>query len=33
MTFIYDPIPFVKLVQNILVGNYEAIMGISGRCL
>jgi len=22
MTMIYDPIPFVKLVQKILVGNY-----------
>ena len=25
---IYDPIRFVKLVQKILVGNYEPIMGI-----
>jgi len=25
------PIPFVKLVQNILVGNYECIMGICGK--
>jgi len=25
---IYDPIPFIKLVQKILVGNYEPIMGI-----
>ena len=28
MTIIYDPIPFVKLVQKILVGNYESIMRI-----
>ena len=28
MTMIYDPIPFVKIVQKILVGNYETIMGI-----
>jgi len=28
MTIIYDLIPFVKLVQKILVGNYESIMGI-----
>jgi len=28
---IYDPIPFVKLVQKILVGNYEHIMGIWGK--
>ena len=26
-----DPIPFVKLVQKILVGNYAAIMGICGK--
>jgi len=32
MTMIYDPIPFVKLVQNIVVGNYEAIT-ISGKYL
>jgi len=25
---IYDTIPFVKHVQNILAGNYEAIKGI-----
>ena len=31
MTMIYDPIPFVKLVQNILVGNYEPIMRICGK--
>ena len=31
MTMIYDPIPFVKLVQKILVGNYEPIMCISGK--
>jgi len=31
MTMIYDPIPFVKLVQKSLVGNYEPIMGISGN--
>jgi len=31
MAMIYDPIPFVKLVQNILVGNYEAIMRICGK--
>ena len=28
---IYDPIPFVKLVQKVLVGNYEPIMGICGK--
>ena len=28
MTMIYDPIPFVKLVQKFLVGNYEPIIGI-----
>jgi len=26
MTMIYDPIPFLKLVQKILVENYEPIM-------
>jgi len=31
MKMIYDPIPFVKLVQKILVGNYEPIMGICGK--
>jgi len=31
MTMIYDPIPFVKLVQKILVENYEPIMGICGK--
>jgi len=31
MTLIYDPISFVKLVQKILVGNYEPIMGICGK--
>jgi len=31
MTMIYDPIPFVKLVQKILFGNYEPIMGICGK--
>jgi len=31
MTMIYDPIPFVKLVQKILVGNYEPIMRICGK--
>jgi len=25
---IYDPIPFVKLVQKILVGNHEPSMSI-----
>jgi len=28
---IYDPTPFVKLVQKILVGNYEPIIGIFGK--
>ena len=28
---IYDPIPFIKLVQKILVGNYEPIMRICGK--
>ena len=31
MTMIYDPIPFVELVQTILVGNYEPIMRICGK--
>ena len=31
MTMIYDPIPFVKLVQKILVVNYEPIMRIGGK--
>jgi len=31
MTMIYDPIPFVKLVQKILVGNYEPIMRFCGK--
>jgi len=31
MTTIYDPIPFVKLVQKFLVGNYEPIIGICGK--
>jgi len=29
MTMIYDPIPFVKLVQKFLLVNYGPIMGIS----
>jgi len=28
MTMIYDQIPFVKLIQKILVGNYKPIMRI-----
>jgi len=28
MKMIYDPISFVKLIQKILGGNYELIMGI-----
>jgi len=28
---IYDPIPFVKLVQKILVGKHEPIVGICGK--
>jgi len=28
MTMIYDPIPFVKPVQKILVGEYDPIMCI-----
>ena len=28
MTMIYDPIPFVKLVQKTLVGDYDLITGI-----
>jgi len=28
MTMTYDPIPFVKLVRKILVGNYKPMMGI-----
>jgi len=31
MAMIYDPIPFVKLLQKILVGNYEPIMFICGK--
>jgi len=31
MTMISDPIPFVKLVQKILVGKYEPIMRICGK--
>jgi len=31
MTMIYDPIPFVMLVQKILVGNYSPIMRICGK--
>ena len=31
MTMIYDPIPFVKLVQKFLAGNYKPIMGICGK--
>jgi len=31
MTMIYDPIPFVTLIQKILVGNYEPIMRICGK--
>jgi len=33
MTMIYDQILFVKLVQKILVGNYEPIMRICGKML
>jgi len=33
MTMIYDPIPFVKIVQKILVGNYEPVMSICGKYL
>jgi len=31
MTMIYDPTPFVKLVQKFLVGNYEPMMRICGK--
>jgi len=31
MTMIYDPIPFVKVVQKILVGKYEPITRICGK--
>jgi len=31
MTMTYDLIPFVKLVQKILVGNYEPIMDIGRK--
>jgi len=31
MRMIDDPIPFIKLVQKNLVGNYELIMGICGK--
>jgi len=31
MTMIYDPIPFVKFDQKILVGNYESVIGICGK--
>jgi len=33
MTIIYDPIPFDKLVQKFLVGNYEPIMRTCGKDL
>ena len=33
MTMIYDPIPFVKLVPKILVGNYKPIMRIFWKIL
>jgi len=31
MTMVCNPIPFVKLVQKFLVGNYEPIMRICGK--
>ena len=31
MTITDDPILFAELVQKILVGNYEPIMGIFGK--
>ena len=31
MTMIFDPIPFVKLVQKILLRNYEPIVRICGK--
>ena len=31
MTMIYDPIPYVELVQKFFVGNYEPIMRICGK--
>jgi len=31
MTMIYNPIPFLKLVQKNLVGNYDPIMRICGK--
>ena len=31
MTMIYDSLPFVKLVQKYVVGNYEPIMRICGK--
>jgi len=33
MTMIYDPIRFVKLVQKLLVGNYEPIGYFAGKYL
>jgi len=33
MTMIYDPIPFVKLLQKILAGNYMPIMRICGKII
>jgi len=33
MTMIYDPIPFVKLIQKFFVGSYEPIMGVCGKYL
>jgi len=33
MTLIYDPIPFVKLVQKFLFGNYEPILVFAGKYL
>jgi len=31
MLMIYEPVPFVKLVQTTLVGKYEPNMGICGK--
>jgi len=31
MLMIYEPVPFVKLVQTTLVGKHEPNMGICGK--
>jgi len=33
MTMIFEQIPFVEIVQNILIGNYELTMVFAGKYL